>query len=210
MVFKRADRSPPNRHRESSCVTPANRTRTVGRLDRSAELPVAVPRTIAAAAGDRDNDRDASLPLRNPRHPLAAVRRLAGRLSERFGKDALMVGADRAQVRRPARTHRRTPEAASDLRRSPGIGVLRGTPADPDQPQARRGCCEAEGVWLRHQADRAWIEWGLCWPPLTVARPRCQECRTPWPCPEALSAHEHICRCGRHLAVFAPARAREA
>ena len=71
-------------------------------------------------------------------------------------------------------------------------------------------CSEAAGIWLRHQADRAWIEWGLCWPPLSVARPRCQECRTPWPCPEALSAHEHICRCGRHHAVFAPAPAREA
>ncbi len=71
-------------------------------------------------------------------------------------------------------------------------------------------CSEAAGIWLRHQADRAWIEWGLCWPPFSVARPQCQACRTPWPCVEALSAHEHIRRCGRHLAVFAPARAREA
>lgn len=47
----------------------------------------------------------------------------------------------------------------------------------------------AHAIWRSHQADRAWIEWGLCWPPFTVARPRCTACRSPWPCPPALRAH---------------------
>jgi hypothetical protein len=71
-------------------------------------------------------------------------------------------------------------------------------------------CGEAEGIWLRHQADRAWIEWGWCRPPFSVARPRCQTCRMPWPCAKALSAHEHIRRCDRHFAIFSSARIREA
>ncbi len=139
MVFKLADRSPPNRQ-PGVVMRHTREPHPDGRpsQDRSAKLPVAVPRTTAAAAGDRDNDRDASLPLRRPRHALAEAGRLAGRLSERLGEDALMVGADRAQVHCPARIHRRTPEAACDLRRSLGIGALRGMPTALDQPQARR------------------------------------------------------------------------
>lgn len=49
-----------------------------------------------------------------------------------------MVGADRAQIRCPVRTHRPTPQAASDLRRGPGVGSVLGMPTALDQPQARR------------------------------------------------------------------------
>ena len=47
----------------------------------------------------------------------------------------------------------------------------------------------AGGVWRTHQADRAWIEWGICWPPLSVSCPRCQTCSAAWPCALALGAH---------------------
>jgi hypothetical protein len=44
--------------------------------------------------------------------------------------------------------------------------------------------------WNDHQPDRAWIECGFQWPPLTIARPHCLApgCRLPWPCPPALAA----------------------
>ena len=51
----------------------------------------------------------------------------------------------------------------------------------------------AASIWREHQADRAWIEWGWCWPPASVARPRCLACASPWPCPVALDAHDHLC-----------------
>ena len=47
----------------------------------------------------------------------------------------------------------------------------------------------AHATWRYHLADRAWIEWGICWPPFSVARPRCTVCRSPWPCQPALRAH---------------------
>jgi hypothetical protein len=47
-------------------------------------------------------------------------------------------------------------------------------------------------VWRAHQADRAWIEWGVCWPPLSVRRPRCRACRMSWPCASALGAHARL------------------
>ena len=54
----------------------------------------------------------------------------------------------------------------------------------------------AVGVWRLHQADRAWIEWGWCWPPLSVARPRCRSCAAAWRCQLALAAHDHLSRHG--------------
>jgi hypothetical protein len=46
----------------------------------------------------------------------------------------------------------------------------------------------AAGVWSAHQADRAWLDWGICWPPLSVRRPRCVSCGADWPCAPALAA----------------------
>jgi hypothetical protein len=50
----------------------------------------------------------------------------------------------------------------------------------------------ARQVLTTHQPDRAWIEWGICRPPLTIARPRCIRCTEPWPCSLVLRADE-IC-----------------
>jgi hypothetical protein len=47
-------------------------------------------------------------------------------------------------------------------------------------------------VLTSHQPDRAWIEWGICRPPFSVARPRCVQCAQPWPCSPVLRADE-IC-----------------
>jgi len=61
-------------------------------------------------------------------------------------------------------------------------------------------CGEAEGLWRQHEADRAWIEWGICWPPLSVGRPRCRRCAVAWPCPEALAAYSHMAACHHRTA----------
>jgi hypothetical protein len=50
----------------------------------------------------------------------------------------------------------------------------------------------AARVWDEHQADRAWLEWGVCWPPLSVRRPRCVSCGAAWPCTPALGADEQM------------------
>jgi len=72
-------------------------------------------------------------------------------------------------------------------------------------------CCgAAAATWKRHQPDRAWIEWGFCWPPFSVARPRCLTCRQPWPCTEALAALDHLDTRGQHVPVAVPSQAREA
>lgn len=59
-------------------------------------------------------------------------------------------------------------------------------------------CGEAERAWRSHQADRAWIEWGICWPPFSFRRPHCRACNAQWPCAEALAAHAHTRTCNRH------------
>jgi hypothetical protein len=51
---------------------------------------------------------------------------------------------------------------------------------------------EAARDWRDHQPDRAWIEYGFRWPPLSVRRPRCLACAQAWPCPVALATHEHL------------------
>ncbi|MBN1174824.1 MAG: hypothetical protein JXA67_21870 [Micromonosporaceae bacterium] len=72
-------------------------------------------------------------------------------------------------------------------------------------------CCGAAAAsWNRHQPDRAWIEWGFCWPPFSVARPRCLTCHEPWPCTEALAALDHLDTRGQHVPVAIPSQTREA
>lgn len=51
---------------------------------------------------------------------------------------------------------------------------------------------DANTIWRVHQADRAWIEWGICWPPFSVGRPRCRTCRTAWPCTPASGAYARL------------------
>jgi hypothetical protein len=52
-------------------------------------------------------------------------------------------------------------------------------------------------IWRAHQPDRAWIEWGLCWPPVSISPPRCVTCpQTRWPCQPALAAAETLVRGG--------------
>ena len=63
---------------------------------------------------------------------------------------------------------------------------------------------DAGQVWRAHQADRAWIEWGICWPPISVGRPRCRACRTAWPCTPALGAHARLADAATRTAM--PAR----
>ncbi len=53
----------------------------------------------------------------------------------------------------------------------------------------------AAGVWSEHRPDRAWLEWGICWPPLSIRRPRCLSCAAPWPCVPVLTAHEQMTKC---------------
>jgi len=65
-------------------------------------------------------------------------------------------------------------------------------------PAARVTCVTAALIWHDHQTDRAWIEYGLRWPPLSVRRPRCLTCLRAWPCPDALAAHEHLTNCEKH------------
>lgn len=50
----------------------------------------------------------------------------------------------------------------------------------------------AQGIWCRHRADRAWVEWGICWPPLSIARPRCACCQVAWPCGPVLDAYARL------------------
>jgi hypothetical protein len=59
-------------------------------------------------------------------------------------------------------------------------------------------CPDAVRDWNEHQADRAWVEWGICWPPFTVRRPRCVACGQRWPCVAALGAHAHLATCETH------------
>ncbi len=79
------------------------------------------------------------------------------------------------------------------VRRAPtvrdGVAPQGVDPSRRSEPVAT-DCAPARTIWRDHQADRAWIEWGFCWPPLSVARPRCTACRSPWPCPPALRAHD--------------------
>lgn len=66
--------------------------------------------------------------------------------------------------------------------------TVRTTASDVD-PDVRPPTYEAALMrWTRHQADRAWINWGFCWPPVSIARPRCRECRASWPCDPTLAA----------------------
>jgi hypothetical protein len=67
-----------------------------------------------------------------------------------------------------------------------------------ETPLPQVACIEAARVWDEHQADRAWIEWGFCWPPFSVRRPRCVRCAEAWPCLDALAADEHLAGCARH------------
>ncbi|GAA4731259.1 hypothetical protein Prum_069020 [Phytohabitans rumicis] len=55
---------------------------------------------------------------------------------------------------------------------------------------------QAAQNWNDHQPDRAWIECGFHWPPLTIGRPRCRlrECGLPWPCPPARAADAWLSR----------------
>jgi hypothetical protein len=53
----------------------------------------------------------------------------------------------------------------------------------------------ASRVWHEHQADRPWLEWGFCWPPLSVRRPRCVSCRGAWPCSPAVTADQQMTSC---------------
>jgi hypothetical protein len=59
-------------------------------------------------------------------------------------------------------------------------------------PHGERGLTYHQAVlnWNDHQPDRAWVECGFQWPPLTIARPRCcaAGCGLSWPCPPALAA----------------------
>lgn len=64
-------------------------------------------------------------------------------------------------------------------------------------------------AWHAHQPDRAWIEWGVCWPPISVRRPRCMTCLgTPWPCQPALAAARCLVWSGRagDVRVHLPSR----
>lgn len=60
-------------------------------------------------------------------------------------------------------------------------------------------CADAVLAWNEHQDDRAWVEWGICWPPFTVRRPRCLACDEGWPCAAALGASMHLATCDMHL-----------
>ena len=60
---------------------------------------------------------------------------------------------------------------------------------------------EADTVWQAHQADRAWIEWGFCRPPITIRRPRCVACAAAWPCESALAAHHVLTSLGQRLST---------
>ena len=64
--------------------------------------------------------------------------------------------------------------------------------SQPPQPDSHR----ARSVWQAHQADRAWIEWGLCLAPISIRRPRCVTCADAWPCPSALAAHTVLAAMG--------------
>lgn len=57
---------------------------------------------------------------------------------------------------------------------------------------AKLTLADAQSLWWTHKADRAWIEWGICWPPISVARPRCTSCGDPWPCTSVLCAHARL------------------
>jgi hypothetical protein len=72
------------------------------------------------------------------------------------------------------------------------------SPSDSVPTPPSPSCAESAYAWGRHRADRAWIEWGICWPPFTVRRPACVVCGTPWPCTNAIAAHRHIAVCRRH------------
>jgi hypothetical protein len=61
-------------------------------------------------------------------------------------------------------------------------------------PCGPRTCGLAARVWSEHQADRAWLEWGFCWPPMSVRRPRCVSCGAAWPCAPAFAADEQMAR----------------
>ena len=63
----------------------------------------------------------------------------------------------------------------------------------------------ASTTWRTHQADRAWIEWGLCLPPISIRRPRCLVCTATWPCDPALAAHAALTSPGRAPGQTPPA-----
>ena len=61
---------------------------------------------------------------------------------------------------------------------------------------------DALAAWRAHQPDRAWIEWGVCWPPVSIRRPRCLFCvGTSWPCPPASAAAGWLVWFGRSADV---------
>lgn len=63
-------------------------------------------------------------------------------------------------------------------------------PGNPQPVGEELSYTRAVQVWRDHQPDRAWLEFGLQWPPLTIGRPRCvtSGCGLPWPCPPARAA----------------------
>jgi hypothetical protein len=56
---------------------------------------------------------------------------------------------------------------------------------------------DALDSWRAHQPDRAWVEWGVCWPPVSVRRPRCVTCADRWPCEPALASAQCLIWSGR-------------
>jgi len=79
---------------------------------------------------------------------------------------------------------------APDLQRRAGKPAMN-SPVPTGQPgDLPTDDATARTAWRTHQADRAWVEWGICWPPLSIARPRCEVCRSPWPCLPALRAYD--------------------
>ena len=82
-------------------------------------------------------------------------------------------------------------------------------PGNPQHGGVELTYTRALQSWRDHQPDRAWLEFGFQWPPLTIARPRCSThgCRLPWPCPAARAADGWL---SRHEAsrATAPAPAR--
>jgi hypothetical protein len=61
-----------------------------------------------------------------------------------------------------------------------------------DDVEWRLSYAIASRAWDEHQADRPWLEWGFCWPPLSVRRPRCVSCHAAWPCDPAVMADRQM------------------
>ncbi len=98
----------------------------------------------------------------------------------------------------PAHSHQYDAKPHQATREVPAADHDRSIPNSP-----RPDPLEAGTVWQAHQADRAWIEWGFCLPPISIRRPRCVACSAAWPCESALAAHHVLMALGQQPSVQA-------